>query len=134
MRIPRHPARKPRRGRRDTQKPKVVDWPKSKTNNICEVVTAGRGLMVDEHTGRQVAVEGLRPTTIEMDGHGDGGMGWPGMAFHFRATCAAARTFQQSPCSAVSNRQRRQTMHTRLDKSEPHAEHPEDAGTLTCIP
>lgn len=67
-------------------------------------------------------------------GMGDDGMGWPGMAFHFRATCAAARTFQQSPCSAVSNRQRCQTMHTRLDKSEPHAAHAKGAGTLTCIP
>lgn len=62
------------------------------------------------------------------------GMARHGMAFHIRATCAAARTFQQSPCSAVSNRQRCQTMHARLDKSEPHAAHSEGAGTLTCIP
>lgn len=92
-------------------------------------------LTVREHAGGQVAVEGLRPSNRDGWGVGRGmGMGMGhGMAFHFRATCAAARTFQQSPCSAVSNRQLCQTMHTRLDKSEPHAAHSESAGSLTCI-
>lgn len=56
--------------------------------------------------GRQVAVEGLRPSNRD----GWHGMGWGGLPHPGNMRCCTH--FQQSPCSAVSNRQLCQTMHT----------------------